>query len=507
MEKDTYYDIGVVCAINLNIGNNLTNYALYQYLCDLGYSVLLISNPLEASLDFSDERDDRFFQFLQFPYSENTVVPPRKNKWELSDINLICGQFVLGSDQLWRDFFVKETDYFTCLDWVESRKNKIAYGTSFGIDYLEGDASEQEKIGYLLRRFQNISVREQSGVRLLKELYGIEAEHVLDPVFLCDKRYYEKMAERGRRRLPEGKYVGAYLLDITEEKETAVIEAAEYLAEGVYAAISPDPVGRLQFLSEPAIEEWLAMIEKCDFLITDSFHGMCFALIFQKQFSMVFEKENWRGFTRIQSMLHLLKLDYLLEEDLSSKPIDYAAVNKILFEECSKSKEWLKTCLDKGKDYKGCYDSHDLIWELCGQLFRKFHELEEVQEWQMKQRVKDYRIRNELFKIMHGPNREQRGIQIVGWGAGECFKRNINYIKSFCDMRYVCDSNPEKWGKELEGQAFCISPERLAEMKDILVIIMVDNAGIAFQIAQKLLEMGISNFEHIENWISFVAEE
>ena len=269
MQGNGSYDIGLVCMANANRGNNLTNYALYQYLTDLGYRVLFISNPLEASGCFTNAEDDRFFQFEAFPYSEEDIWKPEKNKWGMSDVNEVCGCFVLGSDQLWRSLFIEETNYFTCLDWVESGKYKIAYATSFGTDQFEGNARMREKAGYLLRRFQRISVREPGGKRLLKELYGIDGEYVLDPVFICSKEYFRKMAKRGQAHLPGIPYTGAYLLDMTVEQEDVVQQIAAHISNGAYRAIT-DSDGSPSSAGKPSVEEWLAMIEGCEFLITDS---------------------------------------------------------------------------------------------------------------------------------------------------------------------------------------------------------------------------------------------
>lgn len=521
MQENKSYDIGLVCMANANRGNNLTNYALYQYLTDLDYRVLFISNPLKVSVCFPNAEDDRFFQFEVVPYSEEDIWKPERNKWGMSGVNAMCGCFVLGSDQLWRSMFIEETDYFTCLDWAESGKYKIAYATSFGTDQFEGNAQMREKAGYLLRRFQRISVREPGGARLLKELYGIDSEYVLDPVFLCSKAYFRKMAERGRAHLPQTSYTGAYLLDMTVEQENMVQQIAANVSGGVYRAIT-DSDGSLSLAGNPSIEEWLAMIEGCEFLITDSFHGLCFALIFEKPFCVVFNKENWRGFDRIRSLLELLQLSSRLMErcdtekaiDLYRKPVGYQKVNEILSAKRESSKRWLNASLEEGKRYKGRYDIHDFVWELSGNLNR---ELEDMREAFLRTLQK---TRNDLFMLSRlsemapvndrsfwKPEGKAETMQMIGWGAGACFRRNIPRIKRFYDMKYVCDRDPEKWGQKLDGQVVCISPQMLSEMQNRMVVIMADRADYAVEIARELSEMGIRNFEHVEKWLSFVEGE
>lgn len=327
------------------------------------------------------------------------------------------------------------------------------------------------------------------------------------------------MAERGKLRLPEGKYVGAYLLDITEQKEKAVEEAAAYISGGIYRAVTQPyekkaKSSKLSFLSGPRIEEWLAMIQNCDFFLTDSFHGACFAILFQKQFCIIFDKENWRGLSRIQSLLDLLQLSDRLTEPcnrkeilgLCDKKIDYDQVYRLLSVQRRKSETWLKHSLEKGNYYKGEYDLHDYVQETC----RKWKQ--EILDLQRELFLMNERTRNDLFlsqymsvKTRTWETKEETGAaQVVGWGAGECFKRNIHIIKRFCDMRYVCDQDRKKWGEELDGQVVCISPGQLSEMSSVVVIIMVDRAAAACAIARELLEMDIKSFEHVENWLAFV---
>ena len=74
MKDNITYDIGLACVINLNIGNNLTNYALYQYLSDLGYHILLIANSLNENLYFPNIEDTRIGLFIDMPYKNEDIM-------------------------------------------------------------------------------------------------------------------------------------------------------------------------------------------------------------------------------------------------------------------------------------------------------------------------------------------------------------------------------------------------------------------------------------------------
>lgn len=95
--------------------------------------------------------------------------------------------------------------------------------------------------------------------------------------------------------------------------------------------------------------------------------------------------------------------------------------------------------------------------------------------------------------------------RIIIWGAGNRFLRYYNLIKKAYNLQFVCDSNSEKWKKNYIDSVECISPERLAEMKEgAFIVVMIDSVAINYKVIHELLNMGITKFEHYENWLSFV---
>lgn len=90
--------------------------------------------------------------------------------------------------------------------------------------------------------------------------------------------------------------------------------------------------------------------------------------------------------------------------------------------------------------------------------------------------------------------------EIVVWGTGDCFRKHISDVRYAYPVRCAVDSDEGKWGKEIAPGIVCVSPETLKEKDDILVLVMVENAGAAFQIANRLMDMGITDFDHIHNW-------
>lgn len=509
-----WHDVGLVCLTNLNLGNNLTNYALYQILSDMNLRVLIIGNPVDRT-SYSG-KDERFTRFLRFPYRDYDIAPICFDTSELYKLNDVCEIFVVGSDQLFREMFVRETNYFTCLDWVRGSRYKISYGTSFGCAKFEGTREVQNKMSYLLKRFQHLSVREENSIALLKN-FGCDAECVLDPVFLCNKKHYLDMIGIGKLRTPTERFTGAYFLDITDTKKDILHYTANLLSNGIHQVITDYPERYwnhdINILHESAIEEWLAMIYFCDFFITDSFHGVCFAIIFEKQFCVCFDKHNWRGYTRLQDILNRFGLqDRFIPEfrkdtvyEMFRNPIDYEQINRILNEEKKKSTKWLADALDGRQGFSGIYDTYDIFLDLKQE--QKQQELKWNSFIQNDIKGNISKIKSELFILGHNMVPETRNhMHIVGFGAGECFRRNREMITKLCDLKYVCDNSPEKWGQKLGNGIICISPKQLSEMENLLVVIMVDSVKTSFDIAKELQNMGIYNYTHIQNWLSAIEQ-
>ena len=373
------HDIGLVCLCNHNIGNNMTNYALYAYLSACGYSVLLIDKWDDNSFC---KYDDKFSRFLKTPYPSYDVASGYRTKNDMEKLNTLVSGFVLGSDQLLRSGFIEGMEFHPLCDWVHSYKWKIAYATSFGVDTFEGSIELKKKVSFLLKRFCAVSVREKSGVRLCREL-GVEAKHVLDPVFLCNMKNYDLMAQYGGIRLPQKPFTFAYVLDPTEEREDLLHAVAEHKTSGVVRAIIDDDEkpDRIQLWNIDTLccakdEEWLSHIKNCDFFVTDSFHGICFALIFKKQFCVIYNKWQWRGLARIRDILELFGLQERLVEDLEElkardffdTAIDYTKVYAILDAERKSSSAWLESCIQNSFEKSYDYDIYDYVSESSANL-------------------------------------------------------------------------------------------------------------------------------------------
>lgn len=381
------YDIGLVGNWSYpNYGSELTNFALYSVLINMGYSVLLIEWP-ECS-EWKPYGSTQLFQTE--PYANTDIAPIYPTRGDMAKLNEKCDIFVQGSDQLLHNYLYEVFDKTISLDWVYSYKKKIGYALSFGQDEFYGTAIEQAEMSNLLKRYDYISARESSGVRVLEQKFGVKAQQVLDPVFLCNIEEYRTLIKRNRNILPSVSYLYTYILDPNPIKGRALLQAAEKLnleAKAILDGESKDRIKQsfwqLDTIYNASIETWLAYISNCDFCITDSFHGVCFAIIFKKDFIAIINDR--RGATRFESLMSLLKLDNRMIKDLDGiidnpelfNPINYDDVYEILDIEKSKSLQWLDSALKTPKgdiemsDFDVLQDRYNRLENMIMELYER----------------------------------------------------------------------------------------------------------------------------------------
>lgn len=355
------FEIGLVGDWGVeNYGANITYYALYSVLHDqFEKEVLLIERP-----DSSEWRPKKSpTLFLEPPYPTYALAQYAKDKSELYLFNDNCDIFILGSDQIWNNYLYHAFGEFADFKWVNNDKRKIAYATSFGADYLTGTDEDRLMLKEGLERFDAISVREKSAVKLLNDSFGVEGTWVLDPVFLCDKEKYLNLAQLGGIIEKEKKqYIFSYMLDITEEKAELIKLISMKIFSPVITVTDAaknveDEQKKWDITLESIVfvEEWLADIICCEAMITDSFHGVCMAIIFHKPFIAIVNSD--RGATRFNSLLETLHLENHLFESvekavehldlLKEDSIIWDTVDSILAKEKERSLNWLQDAITK----------------------------------------------------------------------------------------------------------------------------------------------------------------
>lgn len=228
---------------------------------------------------------------------------------------------IVGSDQIWRPVMYDAVKYYFLGFTGDSDILRIAYAPSVALDKWPYNEDVTVQLRELVKRFSAVSVREGSSVQLVKDNLGVDAQWVLDPTMLLKKEDYNELCED----VPESKYpfVFAYILDMTDEKCKMAEQTAKTLGCNV-RYLSADKVKK-----EDTIEKWLANFRDAKYVITDSYHGTVFSLIFQKQFYTFYN--NYRGNARMDSLKEISRLNerFIIQSiDFIGEQVDYVAVGK-----------------------------------------------------------------------------------------------------------------------------------------------------------------------------------
>lgn len=345
-----------------NYGGILQNFALQKALLKLGHkpvTVNRVANPKGKLRDVLSKLKNATYN--KFKGTERQIFSPSdlnfirqnatnfiKNNIEVTkDINSAIAlkkhfekekyeTVIVGSDQTWRPRMSADIyNYF--LDFLTENKeiNKTAYASSFGTDKWEFSEEETIKCKDLIQQFSSVSVREKSGVNLCKEYLNKKAIHVLDPTLLLTKDDYVEVFKN--EKLKSNKGIFTYVLDKDIKKQNIINEVKQFFQLETYRnqpkkEFFTDKSDNLEDFVYPKIESWIKSFDDADFVVTDSFHGTVFSIIFNKPFLVLVNKE--RGASRFYSLLNQLGLEERLivnfddfSEEILKQKIDYTKVN------------------------------------------------------------------------------------------------------------------------------------------------------------------------------------
>lgn len=272
-----------------------------------------------------------------------------KTPYCLSSLEYDC--LIYGSDQIWWKWNNRSDGLFDWTYWgdfVPKSIKKVSYAASMGA--IEPNDSEKKEIAQRLENFQSISVREKQLQRLIQSLTEKKVFHVIDPVFLTSKEIWERFA-----KVPpiSKKYVLLFNLMNSAEAEIIAKRKAKSLCCDlieITASVKPLKVGKWVYQTLDAFE-FIGFIKKAEFVVTSSFHGTAFSIIFRKQFLFV---GNGKNLGRVTSLLETLNIsDRLIK--IGGKepvnPIDYMCVNNLLENEVNQSIDFLSKSLKKNADF------------------------------------------------------------------------------------------------------------------------------------------------------------
>lgn len=329
----------------LNYGGIIQNYALQQVLMKLGHE------PLTFEHDTCYSRTRWFLRSAKhvlkshslkglpvYPTYQGRIGNKNFIKFVLKNIKSVpvtdftpsltaqygIDAYVVGSDQVWRPAFnlgPRLGNMF--LNFADDKVKKFSYAASFGCKEWEYNEEQERRCGMLSKRFDAISVREASGVELCKEHFGVDATLVLDPTLLLDKEDYAKVCAEVPKKQ---KHIFVYSLVVGESVMNVASKVSE--AKGLPIVVK-EAGGKVK--KEDTIEDWFAEFRDAEYVVTDSFHGMVFSIIFNKPFSIVMNPSG--GNDRYISLLSQLGLmDRIIKDNQISslESINWDGVNKKL---------------------------------------------------------------------------------------------------------------------------------------------------------------------------------
>lgn len=314
--------IGIITLqLHRNYGGILQNFALQQILRRLGHNPITIDKrPARNNVRFvlsylkwliykllkiktleifyfeHTTRGDKFSHFVKknikvsastANYSDEIV---KNNRLDL---------IVIGSDQVWRRAFFTKDDiknYFGA--FLNTEKIPIvSYAASFGIDKWDYEDDLTTECTLLASKFTGISTREDSGIKLCDNLGIDDAVAVLDPTLLLDAEDYCKVCDNVPAH--DNKILFAYLLDCSDHNINLVKSIAK--EKGLTPIIVQS-----EFHAQLSVEEWLSFFRDCEYVVTDSFHGTAFSILFRKEFNTIINAV--RGGDRFYSLLNRVGL-------------------------------------------------------------------------------------------------------------------------------------------------------------------------------------------------------
>lgn len=272
---------------------------------------------------------------------------------ELIELGKKCDAALVGSDQCW----LPESCFgnIRTLRFVPDNVRKVSYATSLGVSeypvYCRSSARQ------FLKRFDYISVREQQGKKIVEKLCDKKVEVVLDPTYLLTKEEWEKLIPK-QREIKEDYLLCFFIGDNKQSKKIAA-EFGKKRGLKVVSILSDESVSDIdetfadQIITGASPESFVNLIRHASYVMTDSFHGVAFSVINEKQFYVFYRHSTTSSESRnsrIDNILATWNLkDRLITESNEGfwgrTEIDYSLVGKLIEKRRSESMDFLERAL------------------------------------------------------------------------------------------------------------------------------------------------------------------
>lgn len=364
--------IGVITWFRYNnYGTKLQALALQVYLRKNGFEPELIDFELEDSIKAKKNginlysffcrilrKMAKLINYKHINEKENNMPNIIKNNCNISNyINnkdeyiSTCNKYdylIFGSDQIWNPNWFHPY-YYANFDSIKVKR--IAYAPSIGVKLLPDNLLNNYKEALL--RFDNIAMREKNSCKLIEKLTSKKVCEVLDPVFLLSRAEWSKY--ESDNKFADEKFILCYILTDNKNHWKAIKKYAKESGKKMVVI----PVGGYSYFSckdvidNCSANDFLRLFDECDEVITDSFHGTVFSIIYNKKVT-VFErhdpKSSYSENERIINILNIVGLSDILIP-FNSKTIkktcefDYKNINKVIQKRIIESKNYIDSSL------------------------------------------------------------------------------------------------------------------------------------------------------------------
>jgi hypothetical protein len=314
-----------------NYGAILQAFALMTTLRTLGHEPTIINRPNKKFKLYrfvlhliKDAITLDIIRWHSFKRQANKLLKPKSTKYDNDSIldfekreDFDC--CIVGSDQVWRvEYSQIGLNYF--FDFITNNKiKKISYAASFGMDSWKEQENITTKVKELIKKFDGVSVREKSGLEICKDIFDVEATLVLDPTLLLTKEKYIELFQLKPYQSNSSKkklvsyIIGRNKIDLIKSKKLAKENNLKH-KNLFYNTLNPFDSYTENPFNYFTPKDWLQNILEADYVITNSYHGTIFSIIFEKPF-FVLNNES-AGITRLKSLLTILNLKNRLIESM-----------------------------------------------------------------------------------------------------------------------------------------------------------------------------------------------
>ena len=272
---------------------------------------------------------------LRFAEFERKMIKFPKNA--ISDAGLLrelaCnyGAVICGSDQVWNpDITNYDLSYF--LDFCGPKTARISYAPSFGVEKLPEEYGR--KVNAELEKFQSISVREESGGRLVRELTGRDTTLVVDPTLLLDAQQWQPYEQAHPRAT--GDYILYYTIRSSQTLWKHCLELAKKtnmkilrLGSNVISKHLKKTDG-VEYICDVSPGQWLYLVHNARYVVTNSFHGTAFSVNYRKDFYVEFSSLTNTRLEHITNVLGLQQRVLCEDAEITPSFVNYAKTEEVL---------------------------------------------------------------------------------------------------------------------------------------------------------------------------------